>query len=237
VTDEVDPADPARSASAGASYVVQTVCNPGTPIAGISPASRNAVAGTTLNYTITVHNTDSAGCSASSFSLSALLPLGWTGSISPETLSPPPGQSETATLSVTSPAGAAPASYGFTVNVSNAAPIGASYVVEGTNNVDSEAPTVPGGLSASLKGKNVKLSWNAATDNVGVSGYAIWRDGARIGDTTDTGYVDNSAPAGTTCTYTVSAYDAAGNMSATSNTTSVTSRSVSSKGGGKGKKK
>ena len=127
------------------------------------------------------------------------------------------------------------------VNVSDAAEsghaasTGASYVIEGINEVDTEAPTVPGGLSAGRKGKNVKLTWNSATDNVGVSGYAVWRDGARIGDATDTSYVDSSVPSGAACTYTVSAYDAAGNRSVPSSTVSVTSRG--SKGGGKGKTK
>ena len=68
------------------------------------------------------------------------------------------------------------------------------------------------------------------------AGYAIWRDGARIGDTTYTGYVDRSAPSGMSHTYTVSAYDAAGNMSGPSNAASVTARG-GSKGGSKGKPK
>jgi hypothetical protein len=143
---------------------------------------------------------------------------------------------------VTSPNGAAEASYGFTVNVSDgtepvhSASTGAGYVVEGITVGDTEAPTVPGSLKAGLKGKNVKLTWNAATDNVGVIGYAVWRDGARIGDTADTGYVDSSVPSDMTCAYTVSAYDVVGNTSASSSAVTVTTRG-GSKGGGKGKPK
>jgi hypothetical protein len=63
---------------------------------------------------------------------------------------------------------------------------------------DISPPTPPTGLSARLKGKNVNLSWNASTDNVGVSGYVIWRDGVAIGDVTDTSYLDNTVSAGGT---------------------------------------
>jgi len=68
------------------------------------------------------------------------------------------------------------------------------------------------------------------------AGYAIRRDGTHIGDTADTSYVDSSVPSGMTCTYTVSAYDTAGNMSGPSNAAGVTARG-GSKGGGKGKPK
>jgi fibronectin type 3 domain-containing protein len=128
---------------------------------------------------------------------------------------------------VTSPASETEASYGFSVNVSDgtepvhSSSTGASYVVEVTSNTDTETPSVPTGLVAEKKGKNIKLSWNASTDNVGVSGYAVWRDGARIADTTETGYVDKSAPSGSSCSYSVSAYDAAGNMSPLSSAVTV----------------
>jgi hypothetical protein len=233
-----DASEPARSASVSASYVVQSACDPYTPTVEILPASQSAAAGTTLGYAITVNNTDSANCVASNFSLSASLPSSWAGSISPVTLPLAPGQTGTATLSVTSPAGAAAGSYGFSLNVFDAAePVHASiasagYVIEieDTDATDTEAPSVPTGLVAEKKGKNIKLSWNESTDNVGVSGYAVWRDGARIGDTTDTGYVDNSAPSGTACSYSVSAYDAAGNMSPLSSAVTVAFAEKTNKG-------
>jgi cellulose 1,4-beta-cellobiosidase len=217
-------------------------CIPAVPTVDVSPGSQNASPGHTLDYAVVVTNTDDATCGASTLSLSASLPEDWVGNVSPDTLTLSPGQSATANLSVISANEAAEASYGFMVNVSDAAEsghaasTGASYVIEGINEVDTEAPTVPGGLSAGLKGKNQKLTWNAATDNVGVSAYAVWRDGARIGDTTDTGYVDSAVPSGKTCTYTVSAYDAAGNMSASSSAVTITTRG-GSKSGGKGKPK
>jgi uncharacterized repeat protein (TIGR01451 family) len=214
-----DATYPEHTASANASYVVETACTPSIPLVGISPASQSAVAGTTLDYMVMVTNTDSDGCEESSFALEATVPAGWTNSISPDILNLSPGQSVSANLLVTSPDGLAAANYGFSVNVSDvtdpahSASINASYAVEGVDEADTEAPSVPSGLTADKKGKNIKLSWDVSTDNVGVSGYAIWRNGSRIGDATDTAYVDGTAPIGTALSYTVSAYDAAGNMS------------------------
>ena len=112
--------------------------------------------------------------------------------------------------------------------------IGTSLIITllvSNNPADSEPPTAPTGLSAKVKGKQVTLSWQAATDNVGVTGYAVWRDSARIGDATQTGFDDNSVTPGTAHTYTLTAYDAAGNISSPGNPVTVTIP-----GGGKGTK-
>jgi hypothetical protein len=220
---------------------LDATCVTAAPVVGISPIIRSAAPGTSVDYTVTVSNADSANCSASTFSLDAVLPDGWTGTILPETIDIPAGQSGAATLSVISPGAAAEASYGFPVNVSDgteplhSASATAGYVVEGIDEADAEAPTVPGDLSAGLKGKNVKLTWNAATDNVGVSGYAVWRNGVRIDDTIETAFVDSAVPSGTTYTYTVSAYDAAGNMSSISHPAIVTISKKTNPGKGKPK--
>jgi chitodextrinase len=105
----------------------------------------------------------------------------------------------------------------------------------GNNGSDSEPPTAPTELSAKVKGKQVTLSWQAATDNVAVTGYAVWRDGARIGDAAETGFDDNSVTPGTAYTYTVTAYDAAGNISSPGNP--VTATIPGGGKGGKGKSK
>ena len=67
------------------------------------------------------------------------------------------------------------------------------------------------------------LSWSASTDDVGVAGYRVYRNGMLVGTVTDTSYTD--APGGKkgmSYRYTVVAYDAAGNVSAASNTVTVT---------------
>ncbi len=76
---------------------------------------------------------------------------------------------------------------------------------------DNEAPTAVTNLNAMATPRSVTLSWSAATDNVGIDHYQIMRDGAAIGNTALTSYVDNSVIENTDYTYHVVAFDAAGN--------------------------
>ena len=85
---------------------------------------------------------------------------------------------------------------------------------------DSTAPSAPGALhAAAVSGREVALSWHAATDDAGVQSYRVIRDGAQIatvrGDATT--YEDTTVAASTTFTYTVLAVDAGGHVSADSN--------------------
>jgi parallel beta-helix repeat protein len=84
---------------------------------------------------------------------------------------------------------------------------------------DKQAPTVPGGVTATpISSSRVDLSWSASTDNIAVAGYTIYRDGVAI-DTAGgaaTGFQDTSVAPGTTYLYTVDAFDAAQNHSAQS---------------------
>ena len=64
--------------------------------------------------------------------------------------------------------------------------------------------------------------WTASTDNVGVAGYRVYRDGALIGTSTTAGYADTTAQPSTAYGYHVVAYDAAGNSSVPSNTANIT---------------
>jgi hypothetical protein len=67
----------------------------------------------------------------------------------------------------------------------------------------------------------INLNWSAITDNVGVTGYRVYRDGSELTTTTQTSYSDTGLTASTEYTYTVSAYDAAGNVSAQCNPVNV----------------
>jgi hypothetical protein len=87
---------------------------------------------------------------------------------------------------------------------------------------DTTKPTPPSGLTAATNGSQVDLSWTAATDNVGVAGYDVLRDGALIGTSPSTSYSDTTTSPNTTYTYTVRARDAAGNVSDPSNAVTVT---------------
>jgi hypothetical protein len=89
---------------------------------------------------------------------------------------------------------------------------------------DDMAPEAPTGLSAqAASGDTVNLSWTAATDNVGVTGYDVYRNGTQVGAVgTQTNYVDKTVQPGGTYEYSVTARDAAGNSSESSNLASVT---------------
>lgn len=86
---------------------------------------------------------------------------------------------------------------------------------------DTTAPTAPGNLTASLVGSTANLSWAASTDDVGVTGYRIARNGVVVTTVLNTFYNDTDRPVGT-YTYTVAAIDGAGNVSASSSSASVT---------------
>lgn len=93
----------------------------------------------------------------------------------------------------------------------------------GTSLPDTVPPSVPAGLSASAASwSTVNLSWEASTDNVGVAGYRVYRNGGQIGTSAGTSYSDRTTSPSTGYSYTVSAYDGAGNVSAQSSAASVT---------------
>jgi parallel beta-helix repeat protein len=90
---------------------------------------------------------------------------------------------------------------------------------------DSSAPSTPGGLAALAPGSTqVNLSWNASTDNVGVSGYTVYRNGSTLATVSGTtlSYTDSAVTASTSYSYAVDAFDAAGNHSAQSAPATVT---------------
>ncbi|MBI5872370.1 fibronectin type III domain-containing protein [archaeon] len=92
-----------------------------------------------------------------------------------------------------------------------------------TINIDSQAPSVPAGLTATaVSSSQINLSWTASTDNVGVTGYNVFRNGTKIASPTVTSYQDSGLSSSTTYNYKVSAFDAASNESAQSVQASVT---------------
>jgi Galactose oxidase, central domain len=93
---------------------------------------------------------------------------------------------------------------------------------------DTTAPTSPSGLSATaVSPTQVDLAWSPSTDSVGVVGYGIYRNGSQIGSATESfSYQDATAIANTSYSYTVTAYDAAGNVSAPSSSANVTTPPV-----------
>jgi acetylxylan esterase len=104
---------------------------------------------------------------------------------------------------------------------------------------DTQAPGVPGNLrSTATTSSSVSLAWNASTDNVGVTGYQVLRAPGASGGTfaqvatpVSTSLVDAGLAASSTFRYQVRARDAAGNLSAVSNTLSVTTPAGGGGGG------
>ncbi len=83
----------------------------------------------------------------------------------------------------------------------------------------------PTGLRADLKDhKKIKLTWDAPINHATVKGYRILRDGIVIGTSRNRNFMDSSITAGTTYSYAVVAFNAAGNTSAASNSVSITTK-------------
>ncbi|MDM4781396.1 MULTISPECIES: cellulase family glycosylhydrolase [unclassified Micromonospora] len=97
---------------------------------------------------------------------------------------------------------------------------------------DTSPPSAPAGLrSTGVTASSVALAWTVSTDNVGVTGYDVYREGAKVNGSpvVGTAYTDVGLTAGTAYRYTVRARDAAGNVSAPSAALTVT---TSGGGGG-----
>lgn len=119
-------------------------------------------------------------------------------------------------------------SYSFTVTAVDAAnnESSASSAVNVTT-ADGEAPTVPTGLASSnVTTTTVDLSWSAASDNVGVTGYKVYTDGSNPVSVTGTSKTVTGLTANTTYDFSVTAVDAAGNESLHSDDETVTTSSV-----------
>ena len=88
------------------------------------------------------------------------------------------------------------------------------YTYQTTLPSDTQSPTTPTNLTATpISSSQINLSWTQSTDNIAVTGYKIYRDGTQITTVTGTTYQNINLTPSTTYTYTVSAYDAAGNDS------------------------
>lgn len=99
-----------------------------------------------------------------------------------------------------------------------------------TTLVDDVAPSPPANLfGVAVSSSQIDLSWSAATDNVKVVGYKIYRNGVYLGSTTVTRYPDTNLTDSTNYSYYVSAYDGSGNNSSQSFPISV--KTLSADGG------
>ncbi|MFD9305413.1 NPCBM/NEW2 domain-containing protein [Streptomyces sp. NPDC060048] len=115
--------------------------------------------------------------------------------------------------------------YGKTVSyVTVPVAAGASVTATaGTPEADTISPTAPTNLASSnVTSNSVDLKWTASTDNVGVSGYKIYRGSTLVGTSTGTSLTATGLTASTPYTFTVKAFDAAENVSGASSAVAVT---------------
>jgi chitodextrinase len=88
---------------------------------------------------------------------------------------------------------------------------------------DVEAPSVPQNLVATpVSDDQIDLTWSASTDNLGVTGYNIYRDDVLVDTSPTNAYSDTGLAIGTEYEYEVSAFDAAANESARSDPDTAT---------------
>jgi chitodextrinase len=88
---------------------------------------------------------------------------------------------------------------------------------------DISPPSAPTGLKTSnVTGTSLTLGWNASTDNVGVTGYDVYRNATKIASVTGTSSNQTGLACGTSYAFAVVSYDAAGNRSAQAQLTVTT---------------
>src|SRR5581483_4875232 len=130
------------------------------------------------------------------------------GTVTGNSKSVSPVQTTTYTLTATNSSGTISARVTVTVNAAS----------------DTQAPTAPTITSAVAKSSTeIDLAWTASSDNIGVAGYQVLRNGIALTavNSSTVFYADTSAAPGTAYAYSVRAYDAAKNYSIPSNTAQV----------------
>jgi chitinase len=121
-------------------------------------------------------------------------------------------------------------SFGLDVTYSGASGAPANCLLNGApcdgsggSGPDTTPPSVPTGLrSTGVTSSSVSLAWTASTDNVGVTGYDVYRGTTRVSTVTGASATVGGLAANTTYSFSVAARDAAGNVSARSAALSVT---------------
>ncbi|MFI9382643.1 cellulose binding domain-containing protein [Kutzneria sp. NPDC052558] len=97
--------------------------------------------------------------------------------------------------------------------------------------VDTTPPSAPSGLKAgAITTTGVSLSWSAATDNIGVTGYDVYKGTTKALTIAGTSATVTGLAPSTSYTFTVRAHDLAGNQSAASNAITVTTQAGSGSG-------
>jgi chitodextrinase len=128
-------------------------------------------------------------------------------------------------------------SFSIPISASNSGGVGTatlSLTISSQGTTDNTPPTAPTNLiDPGMTSSQISLAWTGSTDNVGVRGYQIYRakkngngnkysSFSMIGTSSITSYTDTGVTSGGAYEFYVKAYDAAGNVSASSNMIPVT---------------
>jgi hypothetical protein len=244
-------------ANGGSSILYYTASSTPGGITASSSTTSITVTGLTNGtpYTFKVTATNAAGTSTPSSASNSITPSGLAPAISSFTASPAVIASSSSSAlnwitsgaisvsidngvgnqSATSTGAVSVSPTSTTVYTLTAANLSGTTTAQTTVTVDTTPPSIPTGLSATAVSQSeIDLSWASSTDNVGVAGYQVFRNGSQIATTTAVSYPDIGLAASTSYSYTVSAFDAAGNISAQATSPSATTQAASSGGGGAG---
>src|SRR5262249_52906812 len=119
--------------------------------------------------------------------------------------------------------------YSFTVaaydNAGNASAQSVAASATTSTCTDTTPPSVPAAVVASVAScSQIRVSWSAPSDpaRYGVVGYRIYRNGTQVGTSSTTSYASTGLAGSTLYSFTVAAYDNAGNVSAQSVAASAT---------------
>lgn len=105
--------------------------------------------------------------------------------------------------------------------------VGVGYMSTGGSSSDTQSPSAPTNLASdSITSSSFTLSWTAATDNIGVTGYDVYCDGILATSVADTSASISNLLNSTTYSVTVKAKDAANNVSAASSALNVTTSPI-----------
>jgi Bacterial Ig domain/Gametolysin peptidase M11 len=168
------------------------------PAISIGPGSQSAAPGTTVAYSVTVTNLNSAACGTSTFNLGQGLPSGFSGSFAAASLAIAAGSSSSTNWSVAAASNVPDATY--TLNASAAdnatamsATNHASYVVYANTVLDTTAPTVS--IDSPMNGSTVsggRVTIGAsASDASGIQAVEFYVDGELLARDTAQPYTAN----------------------------------------------
>ena len=156
-------------------------CVHGNPSLAISPISASVYAGQSQSFSYTLTNNDTTSCSASNFTITPTLPLGFTQSPSPINYSLAPATSISGTFIVSAPADAAATSYSITETAQNTSTAGYQATTAITLTIlpaDTISPTVTINTpanGATVSSGNIKFK-ATASDQSGIAQIKLFVD-------------------------------------------------------------